>query len=124
MRARTKFAVGGSILVLLAVVFIIKSQGAPRAPASTIVMQSDLKNLALLQGYMKDSTGRYAPSVELLDYRLSDGVTTPTIVLTPDGYTIELGYRGTATRCVIYAGTTPLAPATRPGVPACGDRSD
>lgn len=121
MRAgRRVLLVAGIAVLLLAVGFVVvKSQGAPRAPAATIVMMSDLKNLALRQAYLKDSTGHYTDSLGALDYRLSDGVTTPRLALTPDGYAITLGHERTPRRCAIYAGTTPLAPAAKPEVPAC-----
>ena len=124
MRPATKLALGVSAalaVILLAAFFVIKSRGAPRAPASEIVMQSDLKNLALLQSFLKDSTGRHTDSFEALDYRLSEGVTRPDIALTPDGYTIAIGYRGSRRRCVLYEGSTAITPATKPGTPACAD---
>ena len=68
---------------------------------------------------MKDSTGRYATTLEALDYTLSDGVKDLAIALTPDGYTMSVGYAGSPVRCAIFAGTTSVAPATRPGAPAC-----
>lgn len=121
MRTGPKLLLAGGVAVLLfaAGFVVVKSQGAPRTPAATVVMMSDLKNLALLQAHWKDSTGRHAASVEALDYRFSGGVTTPQMALTPDGFTITLGYEGSDTRCAIYAGTTPIAPATKPNVPAC-----
>lgn len=108
-------------ILLLAVVFfvVVKSQGAPRQPAATVTMMSDLKNLAMYQGSVKDSTGRYATTLEALDYRLSEGVTDLAIALTPDGYNMSVGYGGSPIRCAIFAGTTAVAPATRPGTPAC-----
>jgi hypothetical protein len=110
-----------ALLAAGAAFVVVKSQGAPRMPASEIVMMSDLKNLALRQELMKDSAGRYASSVEALDYSFSDGVIAPLIALTPDGYTISIGHRATTSRCVIYSGSTAIPPATRPDTPRCTD---
>ena len=115
--------IAGSITILLTALglVLVMMRGAPRASAATVTMMSDLKNLAMYQGYMKDSSGRYTSSFEALNYRLSEGVTAPRITLTPDGYTIALGYEGSPLQCVIYVGSTPIAPATRPETPACTD---
>ena len=121
MTTGRKVLLAGSIVFLgvAAAVVVMKSQGSRRVPASTIVMMSDLKNLALLQAHMKDSTGRYADRFDALEYHLAEGVTNPHLELTSDGYTITLGHEGSVSRCVIYAGATPIAPAIRPEAPAC-----
>ena len=122
-RTAKVFTAGALVSLLGAAVFIVvKSQGAPRASSAQVTMMSDLKNLALYQGYRKDSIGRYASSPDSLDYRVSDGVTRPVIALTPDGYTVTVGHRDTPIQCVIYAGSTAIAPATRPETPRCTER--
>jgi hypothetical protein len=112
-------AITAAVLLALGFFVVVKSQGAPRTSAANVTMMSDLKNLAMYQGYVKDSTGRYATTLEALDYRLSEGVTDLAIALTPDGYTMSVGHRESPVRCAIYAGSTAIAPATRPGTPAC-----
>jgi len=112
-------AAAAAVLLAGAAFVVVKSRGAPRMPTSNVVMMSDLKNLALRQEQLKDSAGRYASSFAELDYSLSDGVTAPLIALTPDGYTISVGHRATTARCVIYSGSTAIAPATRPDTPRC-----
>lgn len=118
-KAKTSLAAIAALLVALVLFVVLKSQGAPRSSSAEVTMMSDLKNLALYQGYVKDSTGRYATTLEALDYRLSDGVQDLAIALTPDGYTMSVGYRESPVRCAIYSGSTAMAPATRPGAPAC-----
>ncbi|OLD43093.1 MAG: hypothetical protein AUI55_03590 [Gemmatimonadetes bacterium 13_1_40CM_2_70_7] len=43
----------------------------------------------------------------------------PTIALTATGWTAKVGQTSTIFTCAIFVGTTPLAPATIEGNPAC-----
>jgi hypothetical protein len=82
-------------------------------------MKSDLRNLLTVQeGWMADS-GSYATSFPTTIWRTSTGVTGPTITLTANGWTASVGHMSTAKTCAIFVGTTPLAPATKEGVPTC-----
>ena len=119
---RKRLVLVASVVTLLAAALafvLVKSQGAPRTSSAHITMMSDLKNLAMYQGFVKDSTGKYATTLEALDYTLSDGVRDLAITLTADGYTMSVGHRESSQKCVIFAGSTPIRPATRAGTPAC-----
>jgi hypothetical protein len=47
----------------------------------------------------------------------------PTITLTTDGWTASITSPSTPQRCAVFVGSTPLAPATTEGAPACGKAS-
>ncbi len=69
-------------------------------------------------------SGRAARSADELDrryrsYRIYAGRETMTIRATPDGWTAEVRPTRTLQTCAIFEGSTPLAPATEPGVAVC-----
>lgn len=106
------------IIALLATIAIPKFAGS-RDKAFVTAMRSDLRNLITAQeGYLADS-GRYATSFPPTIWRPSTGVTGPTIAVTGDGWTATVGHISTPRTCAIFTGTTPIAPATKEGVPTC-----
>lgn len=106
------------IIGLLATIAIPKFTSS-RDKALVTSMKSDLRNLVTQQeAHMADS-GRYATSFPLTVWRPTTGVTGPTITLTSDGWTATVGHTSTPKTCAIFVGTTPLAPATKEGVPTC-----
>jgi hypothetical protein len=50
---------------------------------------------------------------------VSSGNTSPTIVVTRDGWTATIGNANTPTRCTIFIGSTSAPPAIKEGVPRC-----
>lgn len=106
------------IIGLLATIVIPKFSSS-RDKALVTSMKSDLRNLMTQQeGRLADS-GAYATSFPASVWRTTTGVTGPTIALTPDGWTASVGHLSSTKTCAIFVGTTPLAPATKEGVPTC-----
>jgi hypothetical protein len=79
-------------------------------------MKSDLRNLVDLQEDIRQSSGSYTAAPP---YRPSAGVSVPRVVLTPDGWTGEVTHAGLARSCVIFMGSTPIAPAVESNTPTC-----
>lgn len=107
------------IMGLLATIAIPKFSSS-RDKGLVASMQSDLRNLLTQEeAWMMDS-GTYATTFPTTIWRPSAGVTGPTITLTADGWTATVGHGSTSKTCAIFVGSTPLAPATKEGVPTCG----
>lgn len=107
------------LLALVPKVLALFSGVPPTVTAASASAKSDLRNIAAAQESFRADSGRYAGMVSPEMYRLSSGVTGPTITLTRDGYVARVGYAGTAMECAIFVGSVPGAPATREGVPEC-----
>lgn len=106
------------IIGLLATIAIPKFSGS-RDKALVAAMKSDLRNLLTQEeGRMADSN-KYTTSFPATIWSPSTGVTGPTITLTADGWTATVGHVSSTRTCAIFVGTTPLAPATKEGVPTC-----
>jgi prepilin-type N-terminal cleavage/methylation domain-containing protein len=84
-------------------------------------MKADLRNLVTAEVVYSTDSLRYTAVIGPggLDYRLTTGNTGPSIVLTPDGFTAQVGNINTPRTCVVFMGTTPILPATNEGSPAC-----
>ncbi len=106
------------IIGLLATIVIPKFSSS-RERALVTAMKADLRNLLTQQESFMADSGRYVTSFPLSVWRPTTGVTGPTIALTSDGWTATVGHVATPRTCAIFAGTTPLAPATKEGVPTC-----
>ena len=105
-------------LVLLVVAAFPLGYARTQDAAARAAMKSDLRVLMLAEeGFRRDS-GRYSPAPPL-SFVTSSGVTAPTVVLTPDGWTASLGHQRSRRTCVIYVGSTRIAPATNEGEAAC-----
>ena len=116
--------VAHSGMVLAAALFAALALGAVPKMAGTkekaylAEMKSDLRNLVTAEeAYFADST-RFTTNLGSM-YSASSGVTGPTIATTADGWTAHVGQTSTVYTCAIFVGSTPLAPATAEGAPAC-----
>jgi len=84
-------------------------------------MKADLRNLITAEVVFSTDSLRFTTVIGAggLTYSVTTGNTVPSIVLTGDGFTAKMGNTNTARTCVIFMGSTPLAPATNEGEPAC-----
>ena len=122
-RARAGFTVVELIIVVaiigLLATIIIPKFSSSREKALLAAMKSDLRNLATVQESRLADSGSYVTSFPAAIWSTSTGVTGPTITLTPTGWTARVGHTSSTKTCVIFVGSTPLAPATKEGVPTC-----
>lgn len=84
-------------------------------------MKADLRNLVTAEVVYSTDSLRFTTVIGSggLTYNVSTGNTGPSIALTGDGFTAQVGNTNTPRTCVIFMGSTPLAPATNEGEPAC-----
>jgi prepilin-type N-terminal cleavage/methylation domain-containing protein len=84
-------------------------------------MKADLRNLVTAEIVFSTDSLRFTAVIGSggLTYQVSTGNTTPSIVLTGDGFTAQVGNTNTPRTCVIFMGSTPIAPAINEGEPAC-----
>ncbi len=105
-----------ALLVALPVRSAVSQQATE--PIRQAVMKSDLRNLITAEeAYFADHV-KYTADVTGV-FQSSPGVIGLHITLTADGWTGRVGHEGTTTVCVIYVGSTPIAPATAEGKPVC-----
>ncbi len=108
------------ILGLLAS-FAIERFADTKERAYLAAMKADLRNLVTAEIVYSTDSLRYTAVIGSggLVYQVTTGNTTPSIALTADGFTAQIANNNTARTCVIYMGSTPLAPASNEGEPAC-----
>ena len=84
-------------------------------------MKADLRNLVTAEVLFSTDSLRFTPIIGSggLTYQVTTGNTVPSIALTGDGFTAQIGNANTPRTCAIFMGSTPLAPATNEGEPAC-----
>jgi hypothetical protein len=83
-------------------------------------MISDLTALRRAQEEFRSRTGAYARVLPASDFEPLGNVGPPRISLTADGWTASVGHvQLPAITCVVYMGSTPLAPARNAGEPTC-----
>ena len=84
-------------------------------------MKADLRNLITAEVVYSTDSLRFTTVIGSggLTYQVSTGNTGPSIALTGDGFTAQIGNTNTPRTCVIFLGSTPVAPATNEGEPAC-----
>ena len=107
------------VIIGLLATIVIPKLGSSREKALLTSMKSDLRNLLTQQEAWMADSGTYATSFPPGIWRTTTGVTGPTIALTANGWTATVGHVSTPKTCAIFVGTTPLAPATKEGVPTC-----
>jgi len=106
------------IIGLLATIAIPKFAGV-KEKAMLAAMKSDLRNLVMQEeSYLIDNAS-YTANLPPTVYRVTTGVTGPTIALTADGWTAVVGHTGTTKTCAIFIGSTPIEPAVVEGEPRC-----
>jgi len=122
-RARAGFTVVELIIVVVIIgllaTIVIPKFSSSREKALLTAMKSDLRNLVTQQESRLADSGSYATSFPVNIWSPSTGVTGPTINLTPTGWTARVGHTSSTKTCVIFVGSTPLAPAMKEGVPTC-----
>ena len=108
------------ILGLLAA-FAIQGYGKVKERTYVTAMKADLRNLLTAEVVFSTDSLRFTAVIGSggLTYQVTRGNTTPSIVLTGDGFTAQMGNTNTPRTCVIFMGSTPIAPATNEGEPAC-----
>ena len=84
-------------------------------------MKADLRNLITAEVLFSTDSLRFTTVIGSggLTYLVTTGNTVPSIVLTGDGFTAQIGNANTPRTCVIFMGSTPIAPATNEGEQAC-----
>jgi type IV pilus assembly protein PilA len=112
------------LLVVMALIGLVATIAVPKlmntkGRARIAAMKSDLHNLVTAEeGYLAEHS-KYTTDLGAADYRISPGNGSPAITLTGDGWTASMTNSGSTERCAVFVGSTPLAPATREGAPAC-----
>jgi general secretion pathway protein G len=107
------------VIIGLLATIVIPRFGASKEKALLTSMKADLRNLAMQQESYVIENHAYTTSFPATLFRLTASVTGPTIALTGNGWTAYVGHTGTTKTCAIFMGSTPLAPATKEGVPDC-----
>jgi len=111
------------LVIVVAIMSVIAAIAIPRITAArgkaqTAAMKSDLRNLVTHEESAFADSLKYTTTP--VNYAVTSGNRMPAITLTPDGWSASLtDARGTQL-CAVYVGSTPLAPATKEGVPMCG----
>lgn len=89
----------------------------PRMPTFATTMKSDLRHLVTLQEDSLKASGRFVTRFDSSAY--SRNVRPGEIRLTADGWSATVSHTVSPQVCTIFIGTTPVAPATTAGEPAC-----
>ena len=111
------------LLIVMALIGLLATIAIPRLAntkerAQVAALKSDLRNLVTVQENYLAENAKYATDPGPT-YHVSPGNRMPTITLTRDGWTASITSPNTTQQCAVFVGSTPLAPATREGAPAC-----
>ena len=82
-------------------------------------MRADLRNVVSSESLYYNLNHRYTTDGSKLPMRLSTGVQSLQIILTPDGFGASVGHVAIANRCAVFVGSTRHAPAKIAGEPSC-----
>ena len=116
-----RFVAVGAAAVLLIMVQIVfeKTRWHPHQSQAQTTMTSDLRNLLIAEEGVHLDSGRYTTVLKPRLFLPSASVIGPAINLTSTGWTARARHEGTPMECVIFIGSTPIAPAAHEGEPAC-----
>lgn len=121
VRARVLTAVlqttSGAATVCFILFMFVAAFHDPKMPMYATAMKSDLRHLVTLQEDSLKASGRFATRFDSSAY--SPNVRPGEISLTPDGWSATVSHAVSPQVCTIFVGTTPVAPATTAGEPAC-----
>src|SRR5438552_3412200 len=106
-----------SIIGLLAAIAIPKFANT-KERAQVATMKSDLRNLVTVEEIFLADSQKYATDLGG-SYAASGGNRLPTITLTRDGWSASITSPNSAQICAVFVGSTPFAPASKEGAPAC-----
>lgn len=111
------------VAVILGLLAAIALQRFANTKERTYVtaMKADLRNLITAEVVYSTDSLHYTTIIGSggLTYQVTTGNTGPSIALTGDGFTAQIGNTNTPRTCAIFMGSTPLAPAVNEGEPAC-----
>lgn len=111
------------VAVILGLLAAIAIQRFANTKERTYVaaMKADLRNLITAEVVYSTDSLHYTTIIGPggLTYQVTTGNTPPSIALTGDGFTAQIGNTNTPRTCVIFMGSTALAPAVNEGEPAC-----
>jgi len=112
------------LLIVIVITGILTAIAIPKFSATKekaiqATMKADLRNLATQQESYQFDYMAYTTSFPPSQFRVSTGVTGPTISLTGDGWTGVVGHGSLTEICAIFVGSTSAAPATQEHVPKC-----
>ena len=112
------------LLVVIVITGILAAIAIPkfattREKAVLATMKADLRNLAVQQEMYQFDHLAYTTALPASQFRVSTGVTGPTIALTSDGWTAVVGHGATTESCAIFVGSTSVPPATEEQQPKC-----
>ena len=110
-----------SVIMGLLVSIAIQRFANTKGKTYLAAMKADLRNLVTAEVVYSTDSLRYTTLIGPggIDCRITTGNIGPSIVLTGDGFTAQIGSTNTTRTCTIFLGTTPLPPAVDEGVPAC-----
>lgn len=116
------------LMVALAIIALLASIMIPRyaskrEQAYVAAMKSDLRNLgSAMESYYRVDGGEFGYTDQKADLGFveSDGVTVSILEATAVGWSARTTHASTSWTCAYYFGdATPVAPATRQGLPEC-----
>ncbi len=112
------------LLIVIVITGILTAIAIPKFSATKekafqATMKADLRNLATQQESYQFDYMAYTTSFPASQFRVTTGVTGPTIALTGDGWTAVVGHGSSIKVCAIFVGSTSEAPATDENVPKC-----
>jgi len=111
------------LLIVMALIGLLATIAIPRLTntkerAQVAAMKTDLRNLVTMEENFLAENQKYTIDLGTA-YHVSPANRAPAITLTSDGWTAVITSSNTTQQCAVFVGSTPLAPATREGAPAC-----